>query len=166
MNATVETSRPPALPERVWIELADGMLRGPRGETITPEAFKLVSACLLRRHSSRQRARCEETLNAVFGQSGFRLARHLRLGSVQGDGTVRGPRGEQVPREEFEALGPSGGTFRMILSEVDARLWQIADAPESALLGTDAELAAVTISRDAEQPLPDARRTVSGRAQG
>jgi hypothetical protein len=46
----------------------------------------------------------------------------LEIWVDQGDGTVRGPRGEQVTREEVEALGPSRGTIRMIFSEVDARL--------------------------------------------
>jgi hypothetical protein len=41
---------------------------------------------------------------------------------------------------------------------------QIAHAPEPALWGTDAEAAALPIPRDAERSLPDARRTVSGRA--
>jgi hypothetical protein len=45
---------------------------------------------------------------------------------------------------------------------------QIAHASEPALWGTDAELAALPIPRNAERqrPLPDARRTVSGRTEG
>jgi hypothetical protein len=42
----VETKQAASVAGEVWIELVDGMLRGPRGETITPEAFKSVSACL------------------------------------------------------------------------------------------------------------------------
>ena len=38
---------------------------------------------------------------------------------------------------------------------------QIAHAPEPTLWGTDAELVAVPIPRDAERPLPDARRGLS-----
>jgi hypothetical protein len=30
----------------VWIELADGKMRGPRGETLTPDAFELVRSGL------------------------------------------------------------------------------------------------------------------------
>jgi hypothetical protein len=40
----------------------------------------------------------------------------------QGDGTVRGPRGEQMTREEAEALARAAGTFLFVISEVDARL--------------------------------------------
>ena len=40
----------------------------------------------------------------------------------QGDGTVRGPRGEQMTREEAEALARAAGTFLDVVSEVDARL--------------------------------------------
>ena len=40
----------------------------------------------------------------------------------QGDGTVRGPHGEQMTREEAEALASVAGTFSIVLSEVDARL--------------------------------------------
>ena len=40
----------------------------------------------------------------------------------QGDGTVRGPHGEQMTREEAEALGHAAGTFPIFLSEADALL--------------------------------------------
>lgn len=40
----------------------------------------------------------------------------------QGDGTVRGPNGEQMKREEAEALARAAGTFLFVISEVDARL--------------------------------------------
>ena len=40
----------------------------------------------------------------------------------QGDGTVRGPRGEQMTREEAEALGHAAGTVPIFFSEIDLRL--------------------------------------------
>jgi hypothetical protein len=40
----------------------------------------------------------------------------------QGDGTVRGPHGEQTTREEAETLGRGAGTFPIFLGEIDARL--------------------------------------------
>ena len=40
----------------------------------------------------------------------------------QGDGTVRGPHGEQMTREEAEALARAAGTFLFVISETDARL--------------------------------------------
>lgn len=40
----------------------------------------------------------------------------------QGDGTVRGPRGELMTREKAEALGRAGGTFTIFINEIDARL--------------------------------------------
>jgi hypothetical protein len=40
----------------------------------------------------------------------------------QGDGTVRGPHGEQMTREEAEASGRATGRFVVIISEVEARL--------------------------------------------
>jgi hypothetical protein len=40
----------------------------------------------------------------------------------QGDGTVRGPHGEQMIREEAEALGHAAGTLLIVMSEIDARL--------------------------------------------
>jgi hypothetical protein len=40
----------------------------------------------------------------------------------QGDGRVRGPRGEQMTREEAEALGHAACTFPIFLSEIDAQL--------------------------------------------
>jgi hypothetical protein len=35
---------------------------------------------------------------------------------------VRGPRGEQMTREEAEALARAAGTFLFVISEIDARL--------------------------------------------
>ena len=40
----------------------------------------------------------------------------------QGDGTVRGPRGEQMTLEEAEALGRASGKLTIVISETDARL--------------------------------------------
>lgn len=41
-----ETARTRTISAEVWIELHDGMLRGPRGEMITRAAFKLVCSRL------------------------------------------------------------------------------------------------------------------------
>ena len=40
----------------------------------------------------------------------------------QGDGTVRGPHGEQMTREEADALASATGTFRITISDADALL--------------------------------------------
>jgi hypothetical protein len=40
----------------------------------------------------------------------------------QGCGTVRGPHGEQVTREEAEVLSSAGGILALFLSEADSRL--------------------------------------------
>jgi hypothetical protein len=40
----------------------------------------------------------------------------------QGDGLVRGPRGEQMTFEEAEALGRAVGTIPVFFSETDLRL--------------------------------------------
>jgi sugar phosphate isomerase/epimerase len=40
----------------------------------------------------------------------------------QDDGTVRGPHGEQMTREEVDALARATGTCMIIISEDDARL--------------------------------------------
>ena len=40
----------------------------------------------------------------------------------QGDGMVRGPRGEQMTCEEAEALGRATGKLTIFLSEIDAQL--------------------------------------------
>jgi hypothetical protein len=40
----------------------------------------------------------------------------------QGDGTVRGPQGEQLTREEAEALARDAGTCLITISKTDARL--------------------------------------------
>ena len=52
----------------------------------------------------------------VAGSAGIKIWIH------QGDGTVRGPHGEQMLREEAEALGRAAGTTLIIISETDARL--------------------------------------------
>jgi hypothetical protein len=41
----IETEAYPATGE-VWIQLSDGRLRGPRGETVTPTEFNLICAGL------------------------------------------------------------------------------------------------------------------------
>jgi hypothetical protein len=40
----------------------------------------------------------------------------------QDDGTVRGPRGEQMTHEEAEALGRATGKLTIVISETDAQL--------------------------------------------
>ena len=40
----------------------------------------------------------------------------------QGDGTVRGPHGEQMTCEEAEELGRAAGTNLVFISEADAEL--------------------------------------------
>lgn len=40
----------------------------------------------------------------------------------QGDGLVRGPRGEQMTFEEAEALGRAVGTIPVFFSEIDMHL--------------------------------------------
>jgi hypothetical protein len=63
------------------------------------------------------------------------LERRLRLAEIaaagpggiqiwieQGHGIVRGPHGEQMTREEAEALGHAIGTSLIIISETDAQL--------------------------------------------
>ena len=40
----------------------------------------------------------------------------------QADGTVRGPHGEQMTREEVDALARATGTCMITISESDARL--------------------------------------------
>jgi hypothetical protein len=46
----------------------------------------------------------------------------LEIWIDQGDGTVRGPRGEQVTHEEAESLGRAAGRLVIVISEDDARL--------------------------------------------
>ncbi len=60
-------------------------------------------------------------------------------------------------------VGTQGGGDRAELED-QPHAKRIAHAPEPALRGTDAESAAVPIARDAERPLPNARWTLSGRA--
>jgi len=52
----------------------------------------------------------------VAGSGGIEIWIH------QGDGTVRGPCGQQMTREEAEALARAAGTFLFVISETDARL--------------------------------------------
>jgi hypothetical protein len=52
----------------------------------------------------------------VAGSGGF----EIWIG--QGDGTFRGPHGEQMTREEAEALGRAPGIFPCFLSKGDSRL--------------------------------------------
>jgi hypothetical protein len=52
----------------------------------------------------------------VAGSGGIEIWIH------QGDGTVRGPHGERMIREEAEALGQAAGTTLIVISEIDARL--------------------------------------------
>jgi hypothetical protein len=52
----------------------------------------------------------------VAGSGGVEIWIH------QDDGTVRGPRGEQMTLDEAEALGRAAGTVPIFLSEIDARL--------------------------------------------
>ena len=46
----------------------------------------------------------------------------IEIWIFQGDGTVRGPHGEQMMREEAEALGHAAGTVPIFFSEIDLRL--------------------------------------------
>ncbi len=48
--------------------------------------------------------------------------RVLEMWIHQRDSTVRGPRGEQMTREEAEALGRAAGKFLFFTNETDARL--------------------------------------------
>ena len=46
----------------------------------------------------------------------------LDIWITQDDGTVRGPHGEQMTREEAEALERAAGRFAFIINSVDAQL--------------------------------------------
>jgi hypothetical protein len=46
----------------------------------------------------------------------------IELWIDQGNGSVLGPRGEQMTREQAERLGRAAGTFMIVISETDARL--------------------------------------------
>jgi hypothetical protein len=48
--------------------------------------------------------------------------RRFELWISQGDGTFRGPRGEQMTRKKAEALGRATGTFQHFVNKTDARL--------------------------------------------
>jgi hypothetical protein len=52
----------------------------------------------------------------VAGSTGF------AIWIEQGDGTVRGPHGEQMTHEEAEARGRASGKLTIVISETDARL--------------------------------------------
>ena len=52
----------------------------------------------------------------VAGSGGIEIWIH------QSDGTVRGPRGEQMTREEADALARAPGTCMTTISETDAQL--------------------------------------------
>jgi hypothetical protein len=41
---------------------------------------------------------------------------------IIGNGMVRGPLGEEIPREQAEALSHAAGRFAWFISEVDSRL--------------------------------------------
>jgi hypothetical protein len=60
--------------------------------------------------------------------------------------------------------GPGGGDRRK--SEEQPHAKQIAYAPERALRSPDAKGGPVPVASDAERPLPDARRAVTGSADG
>lgn len=51
-------------------------------------------------------------------------------------------------------------------SEDQAHARQVAHAPQPAVWSADKEREQVPVARDAERPLPDARRTISGRSEG
>jgi hypothetical protein len=76
-----------------------------------------------------QRLRVIEGRNGVRGDLKRRLQAVEVVGSggvetwtSQGDGTVCGPRGEQMTREEAEALGRATGTFPFFVSKIDSTL--------------------------------------------
>jgi hypothetical protein len=66
------------------------------------------------RRDFERRLRLVEIPNAGCGR--------IEIWVDQGDGTVRGARGEQMKQEEAEALANAGGTLALFLSEADARL--------------------------------------------
>jgi hypothetical protein len=59
---------------------------------------------------------------------------------------------------------PGGGDRQK--SEDQPHAKQIAHAPEQTVWSANKERETVPISRDAERPLPHARRTISGRSKG
>jgi hypothetical protein len=60
--------------------------------------------------------------------------------------------------------GPGGGDRPKLEDQPYAR--QIAHAPQPAMWSADKEREPVPVAGDAERPLPDARRPLSGRAEG
>jgi hypothetical protein len=79
---------------------------------------------------------------------------HVHAGGQAVVGMVATPAGQ----------GPGGGD--QVKSEEQPHAKQIAHAPEPALPSPDAGRDAVSIARDAERALPDARRQGAGRAKG
>jgi hypothetical protein len=59
---------------------------------------------------------------------------------------------------------PGGGGQSKSQDQPDAK--QLTHAPEQAMRSEDKEREPMPIARDAERPLPDARRTISGRPEG
>jgi hypothetical protein len=59
---------------------------------------------------------------------------------------------------------PGGGDRGKSKEQPHAK--QLTNAPEPAMRSPDAERAPVPIASDGERPLPDARRTVAGSAEG
>jgi hypothetical protein len=60
-------------------------------------------------------------LNVGFGRSKLR-DRRFELWISQGDGTVRGPNGKQMTREEAETLARAAGTSLLVMSKVASQL--------------------------------------------
>jgi hypothetical protein len=76
-----------------------------------------------------QRLRVIEGRNGVRGDLEGRLravedagSGGIEIWTSQGDGTVRGPRGERMTREEAEARGRATGTNQFFLNEIMSRL--------------------------------------------
>jgi NIPSNAP len=90
------------------------------------------------------------------------LPRQARCRTAMATAFHQGVRG---PREAFGMVHSTGGGDReKAEDQPDAR--QIAHAPEPTLWSADEEREPVPVSRDEEQPLPNARRKVTGSAEG
>ena len=74
---------------------------------------------------------------------------HVHAGGQAVVGTVKAPGGGDRPKSEDQPHAK-----------------QIAHAPQPAMWSADKEREPVSVTGDAERPLPDARRTVAGRAEG
>lgn len=74
--------------------------------------------------------------------------------------------GQAVVGMVATASGAPGGGDRSILEEQPHAKQQIAHAPQSPLWSPDTDGDAVPIARDAEWPLPPARRGIAGRSEG